>query len=166
MSMARFWHFWFAIAFFLVYLWLKHRRPESRLLLHPLALALAVPLLYLGSAISDWDIRLLGIGWHRNPLFHSAVPYYCLAYLWRLLGLKSMQSSTFGQRLALAFHVSLALGLSSHLVLDVIQYGNVHWIPGGGLDRLWLSGNAVLLGLAAWFPPSLPDNSAEPLVTG
>jgi hypothetical protein len=164
--MARFWHFWFAVAFFLAYLWLKHRRPESRLLLHPLALALAVPLLYLGSAISDWDIRLLGIGRHRNPLFHSAVPYYFLAYLWHLLVLQTKQSSTFGQRLSLAFHVSLALGLSSHLVLDVIQYGDVRWIPGGGLDRLWLSGNAALLGLVAWFPPSLPDDRAEPLVTG
>jgi hypothetical protein len=164
--MARFWHFWFAVAFFLVYLWLKHRRPESRLLLHPLALALAVPLLYLGSAISDWDIRLLGIGRHRNPLFHSAVPYYFLAYLWHLLILQTKQSSMLGQRLSLAFHVSLALGLSSHLVLDVIQYGDVRWIPGGRLDRLWLSGNAVLLGLVAWFPPTLPEDSAESTATG
>jgi hypothetical protein len=50
-----------------------------------------------------------------------------------------------------AIYISFALGLSSHLVLDVIQYGDVRWIPGGTLDRLWLTANAVVLAIAAWF---------------
>jgi hypothetical protein len=58
-----------------------------------------------------------------------------------------------------AIYISFALGLSSHLVLDVIQYGNVRWIPGGTLDRLWLTANAVVLATAAWFASAAPKST-------
>jgi len=153
MSSARFEHFLWGIVLGMVYLWLKKRRGD-RLLLHPVALAATVPVLYLGTALPDWDIAVFGIGGHRNPLFHSAIPYFCLAWLWRRLGLPEVVYSIGGPRLASALHVGLALGLASHLGLDVWQYGDVRWIPGETLGRLWLSGHAVLSGLVAWFPHS------------
>jgi hypothetical protein len=151
MSSARFWHFWFGVACLIAYLSLRHQHQESRLLLHPLALAALMPMLYLGSALPDWDIWLLGIGWHRNPIFHSALPYAAMTLLWRQLDRRGLLPSAVGQRLRLAVHVGFTLGLGSHLGLDIVQYGNVHWIPGGRLDRLWLGSNAVVLGLLAWF---------------
>ena len=70
MSKARLEHFIFGIVLWAVYLWLKQRRGE-RWLLHPVVFVATVPALYLGTALSDWDITVLGIGGHRNPLFHS-----------------------------------------------------------------------------------------------
>ncbi|MBM3225372.1 MAG: hypothetical protein FJZ47_16430, partial [Candidatus Tectomicrobia bacterium] len=67
MSRARLEHFIIGLVFVGMYLYLKERRGD-RQLLHPVALVVACPVLYLGTAISDWDITLLGIGWHRNPL--------------------------------------------------------------------------------------------------
>jgi hypothetical protein len=37
------------------------------------------------------------------------------------------------------------------MVLDVWQYGDVRWIPGNTLGRLWLTAHALLLGLIAWY---------------
>ena len=152
MLSARFVHFWFGIAFLIVYLCLKRQRQEGRTLLHPLALAVWLPALYLGSALPDWDIQLFGIGAHRNPLFHSAVPYFCLAYVWRRTGLGRAWHNAGGLRLRMAAQVGFALGLSSHLVLDILQYGDVRWIPGNTLGKLWLAGHAAILGLVAWYP--------------
>lgn len=149
---ARFIHFWFGVGFLLAYLWLKQRRAEGRILLQPLALAVALPVLYLGSALPDWDIKLFGIGAHRNPLFHSAAPYFFLGFLCRLAGLGRALRNAGGMRLKVAAQVSFALGLSSHLVLDILQYGDVRWLSGNTLGKAWLGGNAVLLGLVAWFP--------------
>ena len=108
---------------------------------------------------------VFGIGAHRNPLFHSSIPYFCLAWLWRKLGLADVVYTIGGARLGSALRVGLTLGLASHLVLDVWQYGNVHWIPGGTLDRLWLSGHALLLGLIAWYPPYALAITAKPRST-
>jgi hypothetical protein len=149
---ARLQHFWFGVAFLLTYVWIKRQRQEGIMLLHPLALAVALPVLYLGSALPDWDIRLLGIGAHRNPLFHSAAAYFCLAYVCRWIGLERAVHNAGGIRLTMAAQVGFALGLSSHLVLDILQYGDVRWLSGSTLDKAWLGGNAVLLGLVAWYP--------------
>jgi hypothetical protein len=149
---ARFEHFWFGVAFLLAYLWIKRPYREGVLLLHPLALAVALPVLYLGSALPDWDIKLWGIGAHRNPLFHSAAAYFCLTYLWRRLGLERAVHNTGGVRLQVAAQVGFALGLCSHLVLDILQYGDVRWLSGSTMDKAWLGGNAAILGLAAWYP--------------
>ena len=145
MSGARLEHFIFGLVLWVAYLWLKQRRGD-RWLLHPVVLVATVPVLYLGTALSDWDITVFGIGGHRNPLFHSAIPYFCLAWLWRKLGLADIA----GTRLSVALHVGLTLGLASHLVLDVWDYGDVRCIPGNTLGRLWLSGHALLLGRVAW----------------
>jgi hypothetical protein len=112
--------------------------------------------------LPDWDITVFGIGGHRNPLFHSSIPYFCLAWLWRKLGLAEVVHNIGGPRLGIAFHVALTLGLASHMVLDIWQYGNVRWIPGGTLDRLWLSGHALLLGLIAWYPQYVLSIAAKP----
>jgi len=146
------------------YLFLKQRRGD-RSFLHPVILAVTVPVLYLGTALPDWDIMVFGIGGHRNPLFHSSLPYFALAWLWRKLGLADVVYTIGGARLGGALQVGLTLGLASHLVLDVWQYGNVHWIPGGTLDRLWLSGHALLLGLIAWYSQYALALTAQPRST-
>lgn len=160
MSQARLEHFIFGIVLWAVYLWLKQRCGE-RWLLHPVILVATVPVLYLGTALPDWDIKLFGIGGHRNPLFHSSLPYFCLAWLWRQSGLADIA----GVRLSAALHVGLTLGLASHLALDVWQYGNVHWIPGRTLDQLWLSGHALLLGSIAWYLQYVLALAAKPRST-
>jgi hypothetical protein len=68
------------------------------------------------------------------------------------VGLEGALRNTGGQRLQVAARVSFALGLSSHLVLDILQYGDVRWLSGRTLDKAWLAGNAGLLGVVAWFP--------------
>ena len=152
-SSARFWHFAFALAFLVMYLLGATKRRQGVPNAQLLCFVVTLPMLYLGSAISDWDISYFGIGGHRNPLFHSSAPYFLLVAVARLLGLTSWLPT-----LMTILSINLALGLSSHLVLDVIQYGDVRWIPGSTLDRLWLMAHAVLLGVAAWFaaPPAHP----------
>ena len=60
-SSARLEHFIFGIVLWVVYLWLKQRRGD-RWLLHPVVVVATVPVLYLGTALSDWDITVFGIG--------------------------------------------------------------------------------------------------------
>ena len=156
MSRARLEHFMFGIVLWVAYLWLDQRR-GNRWLLHPVVLVATVPVLYFGTALSDWDITVFGIGGHRNPLFHSSIPYFFLAWLWRKSGL----ADVLGTHLSIAFHMGLSLGLASHMVLDVWQYGDVRWIPGNTLGRLWLSGHALLLGLIAWYLQSVLALTAQ-----
>jgi hypothetical protein len=160
MSEARLEHFIVGLVFWAVYLWLQQRRGDLWLL-HPVVLVATVPVLYLGTALSDWDIAVFGIGGHRNPLFHSALPYFCLAWLWRRSGLADVA----GTRLGAALHVGLTLGLASHLTLDVWDYGDVRWIAGNTLGRLWLSGHALLLGLIAWYLRYVLALAAQPRST-
>jgi hypothetical protein len=35
------------------------------------------------------------------------------------------------------------IGLASHLLWDTLFYGDVRWLPGGMVDRLWLAGNGL-----------------------
>jgi Domain of unknown function (DUF5942) len=87
---------------------------------------------YLGTVFPDLDITLLGIGAHRNPLFHSSLSFFVLLWLVN-------RQSVILQALVLGY----GIGLASHLLWDVVFYGNVRWLPGGLLDRLWLSANSV-----------------------
>ena len=87
---------------------------------------------YLGTVSPDLDITLLGIGAHRNPLFHSSLSFFVL------LGLVNRQHVIL-RTLVLGYGV----GLASHLFWDMLYYGNVRWLPGGWLDRLWLGANGV-----------------------
>ena len=93
---------------------------------------------YLGTVFPDLDITILGIGAHRNPLFHSSLSFFVLLWLVR-------RQSVLLQVLVLAY----GIGLASHLLWDVVDYGNVRWLSGGPLDRLWLGANA----LACLVPP-------------
>lgn len=88
---------------------------------------------YLGTVFPDLDIKLLGIGGHRNPLFHSSLSYFLLVLL------VGRQPGVLR-----AVVVGFGVGLASHLWWDVIDYGDVRWLPGGAIDRLWLGVNGLL----------------------
>lgn len=152
MSSARFWHFWAGVVFLVLYLLGKQRQIEGRILMHPLGLALLIPATYLGTVLPDWDIKLLGIGAHRNPIFHSAIPYFLAALLWRLAGGDKVIQSPLAVRLMVGAQVGFVLGLCSHLVLDILQYGDVRWLSGDTFGKLWLAIHSVLLALVAWAP--------------
>jgi hypothetical protein len=92
---------------------------------------------YLGTVFPDLDITLLGIGAHRNLLFHSSLSFFILWWLVR-------RQSAILQAAVLGYGV----GLASHLLWDTWYYGDVRWLPGGMVDRLWLAGN----GLACLMP--------------
>ena len=87
-----------------------------------------------GTWVPDWDLAF-GIGFHRSPLTHSALPVFLVVWITR----------SFSRQV---IPVGLAIGLASHLFWDIIVYGNVQWIPGGSNDRLFLLLNA--LGLVWW----------------
>jgi hypothetical protein len=87
---------------------------------------------YLGTVFPDLDISFLGIGAHRNPLFHSSLSFFVL---WWLV----MRQSVILQAAVLGY----GIGLASHLLWDTLYYGDVRWIPGGMFGRLWLAGNGL-----------------------
>ena len=87
---------------------------------------------YLGTVFPDLDITLLGIGAHRNLLFHSSLSFFVLLWLVN-------RQSVILQVLALSY----GIGLASHLLWDMVYYGDVRWLSGGLLDRLWLGANGI-----------------------
>jgi membrane-bound metal-dependent hydrolase YbcI (DUF457 family) len=87
---------------------------------------------YLGTVFPDLDIALLGIGAHRNPVFHSSLSFFVLLWLVK-------RRNAILQTVILGY----GIGLASHLLWDMAYYGNVRWLPGGMLDRLWLGVNGV-----------------------
>ncbi len=95
--------------------------------------SLAVIPCYLGTVAPDLDISLLGIGGHRNPIFHG-----CFFYVgfWFFVGRH--------HRLAHVLVTGFGIGLASHLLWDVVDYGDVRWISGGFADRVWLSVNGAI----------------------
>jgi hypothetical protein len=151
-SRARFWYFAGGFILLAVYLYVKeqrYRRIAGRLVVFIVG---ALPTLYIGSALPDWDVTLFSIGAHRHPLFHSALPYFFVGYLSHQLRLLTLMHTLGAAALVTPGQIGFALGLASHLLLDIVQYGDVRWIPGGTLDRLWLVANAGLLLLLAWKP--------------
>lgn len=93
---------------------------------------------YLGTVFPDLDITLFGIGGHRNPFFHSSLSFFLL---WVALPRQGVCLQ--------AMVVGYGVGLASHLWWDVLYFGNVVWLPGGTLDRLWLGGHGLLCFLAS-----------------
>ena len=152
MSSARFWHFVVGLICLGGYLYARRQRQGRGSDSLALFVVAALPALYVGSALPDWDITLFSIGAHRNPLFHSALPYFFAGYLSRRLGLISCLHHVGAVRLIVPMQIGFALGLGSHLLLDIWQYGDVRWIPGGTLDRLWLALHTGILVLVAWYP--------------
>jgi hypothetical protein len=106
-------------------------RQETRLGAVSFFLLALIPC-YLGTVFPDLDITLLGIGAHRNPLFHSSLSFFVLLWLVH-------RQSVMLQVLVLGY----GIGLASHLLWDTVYYGNVRWLPGGMLDRLWLGANGI-----------------------
>ena len=92
---------------------------------------------YFGTVFPDLDITLFDIGGHRNPLFHSSLSFFLLVFL---IG----REQRFLQTLVAGYGV----GLASHLWWDVLDYGDVRWLPGGVIDRLWLGVHGSLCLLA------------------
>ncbi len=130
--------------FLVVYLWFNRGRLRAPGPL-PFLLVALLPT-YAGTAFPDLDIQLLGIGGHRNPLFHSALSYLALTWL----------PGRRGGFLRAAL-IGYGLGLGSHLLLDVVDYGDVRWLPGGTLDRMWLGAN----GLLCFVPPRTRHRAAS-----
>jgi hypothetical protein len=108
------------------------RKQESRLGAVTFFLLALIPC-YLGTVFPDLDITLLGIGAHRNPVFHSSASFLVL---WGLV----YRQGVILQTLVLGYGV----GLASHLWWDVLDYGDVRWLHGGAIDRLWLSVNGAI----------------------
>lgn len=90
---------------------------------------------YLGTVFSDLDIKFLGIGGHRNPIFHSGILFFIL------LGLAKYLRANLLVTVGVA---AFGIGLGSHLLWDMFDRADVRWIPGRTLDRLWLGGHALL----------------------
>jgi hypothetical protein len=113
--------------------------------------SLAAAVLFFG--FPDLDIRLLGIGAHRNFLFHSALITALLFFLARARREKA------GWLLASVLAAGCGVGIAAHLGVDVFQSKSVVFPFVGTLvrgssvdDRLWLAANSaisLLLGAAS-----------------
>ena len=108
------------------------RKQESRLGAVTFFFLALIPC-YLGTIFPDLDITFLGIGAHRNPVFHSSASFLVL---WSLV----YRQSVILQTLVLGYGV----GLASHLWWDVLDYGDVRWLHGSAADRLWLGVNGAI----------------------
>ena len=128
MSVERLIHALVGVAFWIGYL--AYRKPGGGAGMKAGLLISAL----VGTWVPDWDL-LLGIGFHRSPLTHSALPVVVVAWSTR----------SFSRYL---IPVGFAIGVASHLFWDIIFFGDVRWIPGGSLDRLFLLLN--VLGLIVW----------------
>jgi hypothetical protein len=106
---------------------------------------------YLGTVFPDLDITLLGIGRHRNPLFHSSLSFLVLWWLVQRRGVMV-------QVLVLGY----GIGLASHLLWDMVDYGDVRWLPGGMVDRLWLGANGLVCLLPLVGKNRLTRNGGRP----
>lgn len=110
----------------------------SRIKLFSLFFISLVPC-YFGTVFSDLDIKFLGIGGHRNPLFHSGLLFFILL----------IPAKRFRSFLIAAIAASFGVGLGSHLIWDLFDHAGVRWIPGSNLDRLWLGINGLFCILSA-----------------
>jgi len=109
-----------------------------------------LPGVLLGASLPDWDLWF-GIGFHRSPLFHSALPVIVVAGMLWLLGKRAWLRGNLLR--------GLAVGVASHLLWDIVQYGDVRWIKGGNADRLFLFANAAAL--VAWACLQRSEDDAE-----
>jgi Domain of unknown function (DUF5942) len=131
-SAARAEHSLVGILLLMAYVSRSADRPETRLGAVGFFLLTLIPC-YLGTVFPDLDIRVLGVGPHRNPLFHSSLSFLVL---WWLVYRRHVVL----QVLVLGY----GIGLSSHLLWDMVFYGDVRWLSGDMLGRLWLGVNGVV----------------------
>ncbi len=86
----------------------------------------------LGTWVPDWDL-VLGIGFHRSPITHGVIPCLVTYFIVRKCDLSK------------GISIGLAIGVASHLLWDIIDYGDVRWISGGNNDRMYLFVSAAAL---------------------
>ncbi|NHI88813.1 MAG: hypothetical protein EAX87_04765 [Candidatus Thorarchaeota archaeon] len=122
-----------------------------------------------GALMPDWDIPFLGIGKHRNIIFHSFI-IPSLAVVLTMLNVAARTGSILGDGAEVEYYLTalILLGYASHLYLDIFPSDanplEILWIasdpnhkaptglkPLGQLRispkkaRHWLAGNASLL---------------------
>ncbi len=88
---------------------------------------------YFGTVFPDLDITLIGIGGHRNPIFHSGLLFFLILFVAKRF------KSVFLTLIIAGFGV----GLGSHLIWDLFDQADVRWISGGFLDSFWLGFNGL-----------------------
>ena len=115
------------------------------------SLSLCILAMLVGTWVPDWD-SLLGIG-HRSPLTHSALPAVLLGWI------------VAKRKLPHVLIVGFSIGLSSHLFMDIVFYGNVLWISGGNSDRLFLLANGLILLFATGFIDSKRPKVVRSMLT-
>ncbi len=105
------------------------------------AAIIAIPL----QKFPDLDIAVLGIGLHRNFLFHSTL----ISFLAYKIFLSKRETILSFIKNGIIFGLSITIGL--HLLFDVFQNKSVHFIIVSTLikgtsidDRLWLLINSIL----------------------
>jgi len=93
----------------------------------------------------DLDISLFGIRWHRNFIFHSIIIPFIL---YKLLLSKKEKILSFLSN-GIIFGAAISIGV--HLIIDVFQPKNVHFIIVSTLvrktlidDNIWLGLNGIL----------------------
>ena len=94
----------------------------------------------------DLDISILGIGWHRFFLFHSAVLPVLMYFI-----IKKRDFIRLFRLLLNGFCLGLSLAIGVHLFSDMFQskpvmFPFVHSLVNGTSvdDRLWLATNSIL----------------------
>lgn len=88
---------------------------------------------YGGTVFPDLDIMIFGIGAHRNPIFHSCLSYAIFFFI-------RMPYNPIVSVLIIGY----GIGLASHLWWDVVDFGDVRWIPDSFFDRIWLGANGLI----------------------
>lgn len=107
-----------------------------------------------GMAFPDLDIRLLGIGYHRFFLFHSALGLVGLRYFYRQWLEKQSEPDKWANRVKRKISGALlggfAVGVGVHLAIDVFQPKSVVFPFFGSLvdgtlvdDDIWLIANSL-----------------------
>ncbi len=108
-----------------------------------------------GFAAPDWDISLMGIGYHRYFLFHSAFGLILLRRFYRQWQLRALESQPgwggkVKQKIAGTLFGTVAAGVGLHLLTDVFQPKSVVFPFFGSLvdgtlvdDNIWLLGNSL-----------------------
>jgi len=84
--------------------------------------------------LPSWDLSILGVDGHGNPLFFSALLPLALA------------GALFGVARARPVIAGVSAGVAGHLLFHTaVRMNDVHWVPNlFGLDQLWLLGNVAL----------------------
>jgi serine protease len=87
----------------------------------------------------SWDMALLGVAGHGNPLFFSALAP---------LGLLALAFSVRRLRAPLA---GFSAGVGAALVFNIVaRTTDLLWLPGVFVDDLWLGANAILCAVLAY----------------